>query len=168
MPTPGILEAPDPLAELRDIHLPGPVEAWPPAFGWWILLALCVLAVMAGVYWLYRRWRSNRYRREAMAELLQLRIDYQDHGDDGRYLDQLQGLLKRVALTRFKREEVAGLTGESWVAFLDRTSRSQEFSMGKGQLLIQGNYEPEPQVDIAALHELGRHWIKRHRMEPAT
>ena len=37
----------DPLAQLRDIHLPGPVESWPPAIGWWILLAIILLLVLA-------------------------------------------------------------------------------------------------------------------------
>ena len=28
----------DPLAELRDIHLPPEIGWWPPAYGWWILI----------------------------------------------------------------------------------------------------------------------------------
>jgi hypothetical protein len=154
--------APDPLAELRDIHLPGSLDAWPPAPGWWILGGVALLTAMALIIWLYRRWRSNRYRREAMAELRSLREDYDQHGDDARYLDDYQALLKRVALTRFSREDVASLTGESWVAFLDRTCGGQEFTMGKGQILIDAQYQPEPVVDVEALHELGAQWIRRH------
>jgi hypothetical protein len=164
---PGMPQA-DPLAELRDIHMPGAIETWPPAIGWWILLAIAIFLVLAGLYWLYSRWRANRYRREAIAELNRLRADYQQHGEDSVYLAEYQSLLKRVALTRYAREDVASLTGESWVAFLDRTSRSQEFSMGKGQVLIDSNYMPEPEADVAALHEMGVAWIRRHKLELAA
>ena len=168
----------DPLAQLRDIHLPGPVESWPPAIGWWILLLIILLLALAVFNWLYQRWRANRYRREALKELRQLHENYQQHGDDLLYLARFQTLLKRVALTRFSREEVASLTGESWVSFLDRTSRSQEFSMGKGQVLIEGNYlpatktpatkTPATKVDVAALQDLGVYWIKHHNPEFAA
>ena len=158
----------DPLAELRDIHMPQFMDIWPPAIGWWLLVALVLTLLIYGGYRLYRRWRGNRYRREAIAELKALRVDYQSHGDDARYIAGFQALLKRVALTYYPREDVARLTGESWVAFLDRTARSQKFSMGKGQTLIDANYLPEPAADIGALHDLGRHWIKNHRLELAA
>ena len=38
---------PDPLAELRDIHLPGPIEVWPPALGWWLVAILLSCALLA-------------------------------------------------------------------------------------------------------------------------
>ena len=158
----------DPLAELRDIHIPGLLEVWPPAIGWWFLLALFAILPCLAVYWLYRRCRSNRYRREAIRELRKLREDYQHHGEDSIYINELQSLLKRVALTRFPREDVANLTGESWVAFLDHSSRTHEFSVGKGQSLIDSIYRKEPEVDVAALHELSKRWIKCHRLELAV
>ena len=37
------------LPELRDIHLPDGVSAFPPAYGWWIML-LSILAVIAMAY----------------------------------------------------------------------------------------------------------------------
>ena len=37
-------QAPNPLDQLRDIHLPEPISWWPPAPGWWILaVASCAL-----------------------------------------------------------------------------------------------------------------------------
>ena len=158
----------DPLAALRDIHMPQFLDIWPPAIGWWLLVALVLALLIYAGYRLYQSWRSNRYRREAINELKQLRVDYQSHGDDARYIADFQTLLKRVALTHYPREDVARLTGESWVAFLDRTARSREFTMGKGQTLVDANYLPEPEVDIGALHDLGRHWIKHHLQELAA
>jgi hypothetical protein len=160
----------DPLSDLRDIHLPAPIETWPPAMGWWLLAMLGVIGIVAIGYGLWRYWRANQYRREAIGLLRQLR---QQHGSVSiDYLYRYTNLLKRVALTRYPRDRVAALTGEDWVAFLDETSGSQEFSMGVGQVFVQGQYERSTStgaedIDIDALHKLGEHWIKCHRDLPA-
>ena len=59
----------DPLAQLRDIHLPDGVAWWPPAPGWWLLLLL--LAVIGALIWRYRQQqaRKRRYRVLALQEL---------------------------------------------------------------------------------------------------
>ena len=50
--------AADPLAELRDIHLPEAVGYWPLAPGWWLLLVSAL--VLAGlIVWTVRRYRRN-------------------------------------------------------------------------------------------------------------
>ncbi len=162
---PGIMPSTqnDPLAQLRDIHLPQAIEAWPPAPGWWLLAFLAVLTVLLFLYWLWTGWRKNKYRREAIKELDRLLQSYAAHGDAAEYLQDYQRLLKRVALTRYDRQKVAHLTGESWVAFLDKSSNSSEFTMGDGQILIDGNYQASPEVNINNLHSLGQHWIRKHR-----
>jgi len=152
----------DPLAQLRDIHVPETIDTWPPAPGWWLLAVLAIAAIGAAAWWLYRRWRGNRYRREALAELESLRRDFEESGDTHDFLERFSALLKRVALTHYPRESVANLTGERWVEFLDRTIGTSEFSMGAGQVLISGPYEAAPQADVERLAELGEHWIRQH------
>ena len=155
-------QATDPLAQLRDIHAPGMIEAWPPAPGWWILAALGALLVITGLTWLFRYWRANRYRREAGRELAQLLENWHQDEDDLAYLKALQTLLKRAALTSFPRDEVAGLTGEAWVQFLDRTTGSHDFSIGEAEVLIDGTYRPDVSVDIESLHLVAKSWIQKH------
>ena len=142
--------------------MPDMIEAWPPAPGWWILAALGVLLVIAGLTWLFRYWRANRYRREAISELTQLLKDQHKDEDDQAYLEALQRLLKRTALTGFPREEVASLTGEAWVQFLDRASGSHDFSMGEAEALIDGNYRSDISVDAENLHLVAKSWIQKH------
>ncbi|MCB1691753.1 MAG: DUF4381 domain-containing protein [Pseudomonadales bacterium] len=153
----------DPLAQLRDIHVPAPIDMWPLAPGWWILVAFAVLLVVAILGWLYARWRRNQYRRDALAELDRLRTRYESAPDNVAYIADYSTLLKRVALRSYRRDAVASLSGESWVQFLDHAARTDEFSMGAGQALIAGSYEREPEVDVDRLHELGRYWIREHR-----
>lgn len=160
---PGIMrQQADPLAELRDIHAPGPIETWPPAPGWWLLALLAALAAVAALAWLRKRWRGNRYRREALRELKSLIDEWRGHQDNRRYLAALQTLLKRTALTGFPRDEVAGLTGEAWVAFLDHSTGTHEFSMGDAEVLIDGNYNPGADIHVETVHGIAERWIRKH------
>lgn len=161
---PGIMQqTTDPLAELRDIHLPGPIETWPPAPGWWLLALLLCVALVAACVWLIKRWRRSRYRREAAAELRLLLETWQENGDDRAYLESVQRLLKRIALTTFPRENVASLTGEAWVQFLDRSASSHDFSIGASEVLIEGNYTAQVSLDVPSFHMEVQRWIRRHK-----
>ena len=160
---PGQLAPPgqtDPLANLRDIHIPGAIDPWPPAIGWWLIAAAALIAISYGIYLVFKWWKSNQYRREGIRELKYL---LENHASEKQYLRDYSDLLKRIALSAYDRESVANLTGEAWVSFLDRSTGTQEFSMGEGQILIQGNYELNPSVDVDKLHLLGLYWIKKHR-----
>jgi hypothetical protein len=152
---------PDPLAELRDIHLPPAIESWPPAFGWWLLAALCLAAIFFALKFLLGLWKKNAYRREAKKYLDQL-FSASEH-DQQAFLLNYNSLLKRVALTAYPRDQVAHLTGEAWVAFLDLTGETHEFTMGPGQILVDGQYAPVSSVDVQHLFTLGQQWIKNHR-----
>ncbi|MDG1836223.1 MAG: DUF4381 domain-containing protein, partial [Pseudomonadales bacterium] len=133
---------------------------WPPAIGWWLIAAAALIAISYGIYLLFKWWKSNQYRREGIRALKYL-LD--NHASEKQYLRDYSDLLKRIALSAYDRESVANLTGEAWVSFLDRSTGTQEFSMGEGQILIQGNYELNPSVDVDKLHLLGLYWIKKHR-----
>lgn len=162
-PPPGMMQqATDPLAELRDIHLPAAIETWPPAPGWWLLAGLAIVSLAALALWGYRKWRANRYRREALRELHVLQANWQQDQDDHAYLDALQHLLKRVALTSFPRESVASLTGEAWVQFLDQSTGSHDFSMAESEALIDGNYRRDTTIDVDNLKLAAERWIRKH------
>lgn len=145
------------LSQLRDIHLPPPVSWWPPAPGWWALAALLLLTLGLGL-WLLRRRRRNRWRRRALAELAQLRGT-----DDGQLVRGVSVLLRRVAISRFPQAEVAALTGEAWLKFLDRTlgDGSTAFRSGDGRALIVGPYTAAAEVNGAALLALCERWLRK-------
>lgn len=150
--------------DLRDIHLPAEPGVWPPAPGWWLLFVL----IMALVLWLGRlgwgRYRRLRRRQRILAELDRL----QREGLRGPALiAAVSTLLKRVALMRYPRTEVAALTGDAWLAFLDRSGGDGRFVGGAGQALADGAYAPESvglaqDEDQQALFDVARDWLQRN------
>jgi hypothetical protein len=143
----------DPLAALRPLHVPDPVGWWPPAPGWWLLAGL--LLVTPGVVWWYHR--RFALRRAALTELRELvRLE----PDDTRLSAGVNQLLRRVALACFPRSQVAGLSGEAWLRFLDSNSRDKGFCHGPGQVLATGPFAPACTLDRAALIDLARRWIQ--------
>ena len=149
---------------LRDIHLPEAVSWWPPAPGWWILLALAGTLLLLGWRW-RKHLRNTRLRRAGLRRLNRMHAEYQRTGDLQRLAQQLSALLRRIALSRFPRHEVAALTGDDWLAFLDdalrRDGHRDGFRGKPGRLLIEAPYNPAYRDDPAQLLQLSRHWITR-------
>ena len=53
---------------LRDLHLPEAIGWWPLAPGWWVELAIVVVALGYGAWRMYKRWRFHAPRRYALRE----------------------------------------------------------------------------------------------------
>lgn len=132
---------------LRDLHLPDPVGWWPPAPGWWVLAAIA----LAAVAWVVRRWLKDRARararRHALSELNRYVEDYSRHGNAVTLGADISELVRRTMLAYAPREEVAGLTGEAWLAWLDRDLERPVFREGEGRPLIEWPYR-DPTADI--------------------
>ena len=154
---------PPDLSRLRDIHLPAAVSWWPPATGWWILAAALLFGALFAAIFIRRR-HANRWRRAALDELKRLR-DASQTQDLPTLLGALSVLLRRVAIGRFPRDEVASLYGDQWLAFLDRTlGQANAFQSNPGRWLGSGPYLRQPAIDandLAALFSLAEKWIRK-------
>lgn len=117
---------------LRDLHLPEAIGWWPPAPGWWFLILLAVAAIVYVVYRSLRQWRRNAMRRVALKELRRIQKDYASGVDEITLAIELSALLRRAMLAYAAREEVAGLTGERWLHWLDQGLDEKPFANGAG------------------------------------
>lgn len=151
---------------LRDIHLPSAISWWPPALGWWLML-LGLIALIACCFWFWNRRQRRNYQRLALLEIGQLEQQFLQHQDQQRLITALSRLLRQMALLHFNDEDCAGLVGDDWLAFLDRTARQNSFSQGTGCVLATGPYLSQvPEIDSSALLTLCRDWIKRLPLAP--
>jgi hypothetical protein len=145
------------LQNLSDIVLPPQAPFWPPASGWLFLLGLFILFLVFLITRTVIRYRRNGYRRAALAELQATTAMLEP-------LPLIAALLKRTALAAYCREEVAGLTGGAWVAWLSKTS-GLAVPEPVETALQQGVYGGAA-TDSKALTDFAAHWIRRHRGGP--
>jgi hypothetical protein len=153
---------PTSLQNLNDIILPAAVSWWPLAPGWYVLAALLLVVLLVWLYRSIRRYRFNRYRRQALIELNQLKQLQPVAAVKG-----LPELLKRTALAVFPRQQVASLSGKEWSDFLDGTYKGSAFSQGGGLLLekISCTDAVVAEADSIGLFDDAEDWIRHHHVE---
>jgi hypothetical protein len=140
---------------LRDLHLPDAIGWWPLAPGWWVVLVV-VAAALGYILWrAYKRWQFNAPRRFALRELARYEAAFLEHRDPVKLGKQVSQLLRRGMLAYAPRDEIAGLTGEAWLAWLDNGMPVPYFHTEGGKSLLNLPYrDPEgdfSDVDINAL-----------------
>jgi hypothetical protein len=133
---------------LRDLHLPEAIGWWPLAPGWWVVLAMAAAALGYVAWRLFRRWQFHAPRRYALRELARFEAEYLEHRDPVMLGKQLSELLRRGMLAYAPREEVAGLTGEEWLAWLDEGMPLPYFHTEGGKSLLNLPYR-DPQGDFS-------------------
>lgn len=151
---------------LEDIVLPDPVSWWPPAPGWWILAVLTVAVVVFGIVTWRRRYQSRAYQRQALKELQQFQNDYRQHQDLARFSQDINSLLKRVAMVCAGRKQVSSLSGNAWLRFL-KDSGPADFPMETAEHWLVVCYQAEshwPAVSAEALFAMAQTWIKKHSL----
>ncbi|MCH7821110.1 MAG: DUF4381 domain-containing protein [Proteobacteria bacterium] len=121
---------------LRDLHLPDVIGWWPLAPGWWLVIGLAAIGLILLVRRMLRTRAQGAARRHALRQLNGLLADYERHHDVVAFGAQMSGLLRRTMLAYAPRQEVAGLTGDEWLAWLDRDLEVPQFVNGPGRALL--------------------------------
>lgn len=154
------------LLELRDIHLPDPVSWWPPAPGWWILIA-CIVVLLITIFIAKKIYSGRQLKRDITAELDSIKQQFQKTQDKSQLAKSLSVLLRRASITFYPASNIAGLTGSDWLQHLDATSTSssgdKKFQSDIGQTLLNAPYLPDNatlEYDAPTLIELCETWLK--------
>ena len=161
------------LEQLQPLIAPSPIGLWPPAPGWWLLAVLLPTLTWAAWHWRHR-WRRkvvlpvateqplDPVRQGALEELARLPRPY-DGAPAGAWLQQINGLLKRLCRNHYPNANSHVLNGRQWLAFLD--NRCPAAGLTRWMVLVEGVYKPECKLDdkaIAGLQQSVETWIRKH------
>ena len=143
------MQDPGSLSNLRDIVEPAPVPWWPPAPGWWIVMALIAAALIFVTYQAWRHWMANAYRRLAVSELRRANDD-----------TEIVEILKRTAMCFQPRSQVSSLSGTQWCQWLEQWG-GIEIPDQVAKLIAVGIYRNGSQR-TPELAEFAERWILSH------
>lgn len=142
------------LPELRDIHLPDDVSAFPPAYGWWVLIggALIIFALLEAILF-FRKKSKKLYA-------LRLINRIQEHNVVVSAL-QMSEILRRICVYKYKN--AATLFGKEWIDFLNSHSKYKLEGKAAGLLVdapyIAQNTQTYTAENAETLKNFCKNWI---------
>ena len=144
----------DLLDRLIEPEAPPAISMVPQTAGWWVLAVVAALALAYGMFRFLAYRRRNAYRHVALAEV-------QENVENPA---AIADILRRCALVAYPRASVASLSGQDWLAFLDRSAQTTDFTQGAGQVVTTAPYARTQSPD-PALVKAARNWIRQHKAE---
>lgn len=134
---------------------PSPVSLVPQTWGWAVVLLLLLgLAVWLGRRWVVRR-HANAYRRVAARAVAEATT-----------AADIAVVLRRAALAAYPRTDVAGLTGQDWLAFLE-SSGGLPIPPVTGAELLAAPYRPDRLPPSPELRLWAEAWVRGHAVAGA-
>ena len=149
------------LDQLKDIHEPAAIGWWPLAPGWWMLAGLVLTLIFAAGWFALRlreKRRRNLYRQEGVRLLKALDLS-EPHA-----VEQINILLKRIAVVTFGRDTCAPLTGQRWIAFLE-SSVEDPMPEPARRALLENLYSGSTgsRADLQSLQDFATYWARAHQ-----
>ena len=98
------------LPEIRDIHIPDGVSVFPLAYGWWIILATIIVAILC--IWIIVKAVKTSRKYYALKTLNNI-----DTENPISAAIKISELLKRICISKYRNAST--LYGKEWITFLN-------------------------------------------------
>jgi len=133
-----------------------------------LLIILCALVYFVGKR-LIAAWRLRRSCSFAIRELDKCLARFQEAATSAPveqtdtvkldFVNELNAVLRRVALKHFPQEPLASLSGPAWIAFLRSHGDASLLDDKLASTLSQGRFAKQWEVDDKGLYRMAHQWI---------
>ena len=144
------------LSPLKGLHAMEQPSWWPLAYGWWVVAA-GVIGILF-VCWFVWKWWHNR---PVVCALRELHQQVHNISEDLEFLRELSRLMKRVAILKCGREQIAPLDETQWQRFLV-SSVKDCFSEKEAKLIACSPYmmKIKEHLDRSKMEQDTEKWIR--------
>ncbi|WP_186758095.1 DUF4381 domain-containing protein [Echinicola salinicaeni] len=127
--------------------------------GWFIVGGIFLIGVLLSMFFRLRSHIRNKYRREALENIKRISREEEP-------LMEVFVVLKNTAMKNFGRQEVGGLYGHDWLAFLEKTGKQVKF-LDREEEFLSALYKNVllSQEGKRKLLVNAKKWVKTHARE---
>lgn len=147
------------LQQLKDIHLPSNIYMGPIAPGWMIVFILLLGLLSCLIYIWYRKNQRKKTVKFALLKLKMLKNLIAENPKNINIAAEISTLIRRTALLYFPRADIAGLSGNDWLNFLNCSGNTTQFTEETGRMLIDAPYRKNSSLDLMPLISLTQAWL---------
>lgn len=154
----------NPLEQLNDINLGEPIGIWPLAWGWWILITLCLFFLIGAFLVWHKNRLFNAARRDAIQELKII----EDAGLNALEKNAaINKVLKRCTQHYFKNVSVSSLHGEKWADWLgQQLPKKHQGKFTSDMLEITTTlYTAEQSKSVTPFIDVATFWLSNARFK---
>jgi hypothetical protein len=140
---------------------PTPIPFTMETLGWQIVVALFLILIAFVLFKWYQNYQKNQYVRTAVHEIQSLPKNL----TPAEFITQTMFWVKQVALQSYGRSEVAALSGDKWVLFLDEKGKSDAFAAYKESIFLaiyKGEAPENKGFDKVKFRTNCINWIQNH------
>lgn len=137
-------QAENPLDKLRDIHLPDQIDTFQLAPGWWFVLFLIFCSIIYLLYKTFQKRKALAMLKPLAEEISSLRA--QTASADS--IAKLSELYKRVILMYYPTKQVASLSGNQWLKFIN--NQNSDLRLSEKQTIILSSFAYQKSPDISS------------------
>lgn len=145
------------LDQLEPVACPPDIGFWPPAIGWWMLLAMAALLLALWIYRLILRHRRLQFKRDA-----QTLFDALPDDPGSELIFRTNEILKRAALQAqpVKKSEITQAFGQQWIELMHELNPAHPLPESCARALGDGGYDAVQDFNAGQLKAAAKEWVK--------
>ncbi len=147
------------LSELKDVHLPAEPSWWPPAEGYYIVIAALLVILVGLMGYLFWLAKKRRFRKMWLRELENIEIRFHETKNAGQLQTDLSWLIRRLAYESARNKKAEFKIRELGPS-IERVFGSSDKAKNLLALLSEDRFKPVNNVDhvklLAAFKELSK------------
>ncbi len=145
---------------LNEVIEPTPIAQWPIAVGWWLLLALALVALFFLLRWAGKAYHRKKIQRMACRTLNSKWLQHKETARFAEFRPAANLVLKQYCLQR-GQSQIAAMTVSHWQQFLTEklpAKYHKDIQLFCEQLYCVGDNDPQTAETV---YQQVQQWIRR-------
>ncbi|MDT0580976.1 DUF4381 domain-containing protein [Brumicola blandensis] len=143
------------LENLADISVGNEVSYWPLAWGWWVLIIVACMTLIAASYATIKYRQKRRVKRKALLTLRAIPLT------ETSALEEIHHVLRAACIHYFPNKNLSAMHGQAWLQFLFSQHDLNDTQKNTLRLLTESLYQADVNIDPESASNAVNEWLNK-------